>query len=84
MGSVDGNRVEDSLGIGILCSDYSHCELEDNSVLDTRPDYSSGNALRHGYGIVVNFGSEAELRDNHLEQNRGGVITFNDGVIEAD
>lgn len=84
MGSVDGNRVEDSLGIGILCSDYSHCELEDNSVLATRPDYSSGNALRHGYGIVVNFGSQAQLRDNHLEQNRGGVITFNEGVIEAD
>jgi Right handed beta helix region len=82
MSSVDGNRVEGSLGIGILCSDYSHCELEDNSVLDTRPDHASDNSLRQGYGIVVNFGSRAELRDNNLKRNPGGVITFNEGIVE--
>jgi hypothetical protein len=84
MSSVEGNRVEDSLGIGILCSDYSHCEIEDNSILGTRPDYGSGNALRHGHGIVVNFGSKAELRDNRLERNRGGVKLYNEGTIERD
>jgi Right handed beta helix region len=84
MSTVEGNRVEDALGIGILCSDYSHCELEENAVLGTRPDSSSGNSLRHGYGLVVNFGSRAELRDNRLEGSAGGVVTFNEAIVEHD
>jgi parallel beta-helix repeat protein len=84
MSTVEGNRVEDSLGIGILCSDYSQCELENNTVLRTRPDYAAGNALRHGYGIVVNFNSMAELRDNHLDRGADGIKTFKEGTIRYD
>jgi parallel beta-helix repeat protein len=84
MSTVEGNRVEDSLGIGILCSDYSHCDFEDNTIVRTRPDYAAGNALRHGFGIVVNFGAVAELHDNHIERGAAGVVTHNEATIEQD
>ena len=32
MGDVEDNLVEDALGIGIFCGDYSHCSIEDNRV----------------------------------------------------
>ena len=32
MGDVEDNLVEDALGVGIFCGDYSHCSIEDNRV----------------------------------------------------
>ena len=32
MATVDGNTVEDGVGIGILCSDYSMCDIRENSI----------------------------------------------------
>ena len=48
MSTVKENRVEDSIGIGILCSDYSHCEIEENSIVDTRPDLRLRQPLAAG------------------------------------
>ena len=82
MGSVSRNRVEDSIGIGILCSDYSHCEIEQNSILDTRADSASDNRMRQGYGIVANFGAQVQLRENTTDRSSGGVAAFAEATIE--
>ena len=49
MGDVEDNLVEDALGVGIFCGDYSHCSIEDNHVTGMRPD-PSGNPTRAGSG----------------------------------
>jgi parallel beta-helix repeat protein len=84
MGTVKENHVEDSIGIGILCSDYSHCEIEENSIVDTRPDHASDNLLRQGYGVVLNFGAKGYLRDNRFERTPGRVTTFAEATVEQE
>jgi parallel beta-helix repeat protein len=84
MSTVKENYVEDSVGIGILCSDYSHCEIEENSIVDTRPDHTSDNLLRQGYGVVLNFGAKGYLRDNRFERTPGRVTTFADATVEQE
>jgi Right handed beta helix region len=84
MSTVKENHVEDSVGIAILCSDYSHCEIEENSIVDTRPDHASDNLLRQGYGIVLNFGAQGHLQGNRMTRTPGGVTTFADATIEQE
>lgn len=73
MGSVQDNLVEDALGIGIFCGDYSHCEIEDNHVTGTRPD-PSGNPTRAGFGVVAHYGAIATVGGNTLEQAPASFI----------
>jgi nitrous oxidase accessory protein NosD len=61
MGHVDRNRIEDALGVGIYCGDYSECEIDHNSVVGTRPDRTSDDASRHGYAIQAHYFAVAEL-----------------------
>jgi parallel beta helix pectate lyase-like protein len=84
MGTVKENHVADSIGIGILCSDYSHCDIEENSIVDTRPDHTSDNLLRQGYGVVLNFGAKGYLRDNRFERTPGRVTTFAEATVEQE
>jgi hypothetical protein len=72
MGAVERNVVEDAVGVGIFCGDYSRCEISENSVTGTRRD-SSGNPTRAGYGIVAHYWAIAELHDNQLDR---GAATF--------
>jgi Right handed beta helix region len=66
MAVVERNHVEDSLGVGIYCGDYSECEIADNSVRDVRPDQASGDRTRMGYGIVAHSGADARISGNDV------------------
>ena len=73
MGDVEDNLVEDALGIGIFCGDYSHCEIEDNQVTGMRAD-PSGNPTRAGFGLVSHYYAVATVADNTLERPPASFI----------
>ncbi|MBD0291446.1 MAG: right-handed parallel beta-helix repeat-containing protein [Thermoleophilia bacterium] len=81
MGSVRRNVVRDAAGIGILCMDFSVCEVEENAVVRTRPDAASQVASRAGYAIVAHYGSLAYVRHNHLVGNARGVGAFVNSTV---
>lgn len=66
MAVVERNHVEDSLGVGIYCGDYSECDIEDNRVRGVRPDEASGDKTRMGYGIVAHYGADATISGNDV------------------
>lgn len=76
MADVEGNEVEDALGVGIFCGDYSMCRIEDNSVSGTVADVESGDRTRMGFGILSHYGAEATLADNRLRGNARPVGSF--------
>jgi hypothetical protein len=80
---VDGNEVENALGVGIYCGDYSECRIEDNVVGGTRPDLASGDRTRLGYAVVAHSGAKAELTDNELSRNASAVRAFLGARITA-
>ncbi len=45
------------------------CMIENNTVVDTRPDSASGNASRSGFGVLASFQSEVEVHGNQLASN---------------
>jgi hypothetical protein len=73
---VEGNDVQDALGVGIYCGDYSECKIEDNVVGGTRPDMASGDRTRMGYAVVAHSGAKAEIDDNELSRNPSGTKAF--------
>jgi nitrous oxidase accessory protein NosD len=84
MAVVKGNHVEDSLGVGIYCGDYSECEIDDNSVRDIRPDYPSGDLTRMGFGIVAHSGAKAVISDNEVSGVTATTKAFLDARISHD
>jgi Right handed beta helix region len=76
MAEVEGNEVEDALGVGIFCGDYSVCRIEKNSVSGTVADVESGDRTRMGYGILSHYGAEATLEDNRLHGNARPIGSF--------
>jgi Right handed beta helix region len=82
MGSVEGNVVSDSVGVGIFCGDYSHCEVRRNTVLNTAPDRASDDGTRAGFAIQSHFGAIATLDDNRLAGNARDLGAFADGKLE--
>ena len=73
MGHVEDNIVEDALGVGIFCGDYSHCSIEDNRVSGMRTD-PSGNPTRAGLGLVAHYGAIATVARNTLERPPASFI----------
>lgn len=73
MGEVEDNLVEDALGVGIFCGDYSHCSIEDNRVTGMRED-PSGNPTRAGLGLVAHYGAVATVGGNTLERPPASFI----------
>jgi hypothetical protein len=69
MGTIRRNEVWGALGVGIFCNDMSMCKVEDNVVVATRPDRSSGDRSRLGYGVLSSYHAEVELGDNELATN---------------
>ena len=69
MGGVMHNTVRDAKGIGILCGDHSMCMIDRNNVAGTRSDPVGGDRERAGYGLVVEFGADADLGRNDLADN---------------
>jgi nitrous oxidase accessory protein NosD len=76
MAVVEGNHVEDSLGVGIYCGDYSECEIDDNSVRAIRPDEASGDKTRMGFGIVAHSGAEAVISGNDVSGVSARTMAF--------
>ncbi|MEO8290027.1 MAG: right-handed parallel beta-helix repeat-containing protein [Gaiellaceae bacterium] len=76
MAVVERNDVQDSLGVGIYCGDYSECEIDDNSVRGIRADHASGDKTRMGFGIVVHFGAKAAISGNAVSESPGGTKAF--------
>jgi Right handed beta helix region len=76
MADVEGNEVEDALGVGIFCGDYSVCRIKENSVSGTVADVESGDHTRMGFGILSHYGAEATLEDNRLRGNARPVGSF--------
>ena len=83
MGSIEGNVVRGATGVGIFCGDYSHCEIERNTVLGTRPDRQSGDLSRRGYAIQANFNARVTVDANTLDANARGVGSFSGATIAA-
>ncbi len=77
MGMIEQNEVAGAVGSGIACVDQSMCMISDNHVSGTRADPSSPGIERQGgYGIVSDYKAEAELEDNELVGNAGGIGVF--------
>jgi hypothetical protein len=84
MADVEGNEVDDALGIGIYCGDYSECEIDDNSVRDVRVDEQSGDLTRMGYGIVAHYGANAVIRGNDVSGAAASSKAFLGAKISAE
>jgi hypothetical protein len=84
MGGIRGNVVEDALGVGIFCGDFSHCHVERNLVRGTRPDHGSSDLLRQGVGVMSHYGAVATLDANRLGTNPVPVSTWARGRVEPD
>jgi hypothetical protein len=83
MGDVVENEVASGTGVGIYCGDYSHCEIERNTVLGMRADPDAGRS-RAGWAIQANYYAHAEVDDNRLVGNARAVGEFVHGRVTAD
>jgi nitrous oxidase accessory protein NosD len=84
MVSVEGNTVEDALGIGILCSDYSMCDIRENSITGIRSDLNSSDSMREGYGIVSHYWAHAEVEDNDVSHSPYEMGEFSEAYITSE
>jgi parallel beta-helix repeat protein len=76
MGGIEDNTVTGANGVGIYCNDHSMCMVSGNRVVETRRDEAGGVTSRAGYGLVVDYESEAELSRNDLADNPARVGVF--------
>jgi hypothetical protein len=81
---AEGNSVENALGVGIYCGDFSECMIEENVVAGTRPDIASGDRTRLGYAIVAHSGAKAEIKDNELSRNGSAAKAFLNAEITSE
>jgi hypothetical protein len=81
MGMIEDNEVHDARGVGILCNDHSMCMIEKNEVVGTRR--VPGSEWTGGYGVLVSYGSEANLRDNALAANPRPYGAIVDSTLDA-
>ena len=81
MATVEGNEVDRTLGIAILCSDYSECEIHDNLIRNTRADQASSDTMRRGYAIVSHYWAHAFVSDNQVSGSPGGFGAFADAHL---
>jgi nitrous oxidase accessory protein NosD len=81
MSSVEDNRVDGGLGIGIFCADRSECLITGNQVAGTRPDRASPDLSRVGYAIVAHSDATAFLDANQVADNPRGIGIFAGGEV---
>jgi nitrous oxidase accessory protein NosD len=84
MGAIEDNEVRSARGVGIFCGDYSHCEIEDNHVIGTKPDADSDDPSREGYAIQSHFHAVATVDGNRLEDNARDLGGFAGGSFGED
>jgi hypothetical protein len=80
MGMIEHNEVRNALGVGIFCNDRSMCEVERNTVVDTKAD-GTDDRSRSGIGVLASFQSEADVRDNELAANPVPIGAVTNSVI---
>jgi hypothetical protein len=81
MGKIEGNVVRGALGVGVFCGDWSHCEIDDNTIVGTRADHASGALSRRGYAIQASYYALAEVDGNALVGNARTMRGFAGGRI---
>ena len=81
MGEVRHNNVSGSRGVGVYCGDHSMCDVDRNTVLATRRDDAGGNSMRAGFGLEVEFQSEAHLSRNDFAANPKSLGVFLGSVV---
>ena len=81
MGMIERNHVTGAIGTGIYCSDQSECEIETNRISGMRPDSTSDDLTLSGHAITTDYKSHAELSENELVGNAGGVAAFSGARI---
>ena len=59
---------------GVECNDRSECMIEDNRISGMRADDATGDLTRQGWGIISNFGAEAELSGPLRSCVRGDAV----------
>ena len=84
MVEVEKNTVEDVLGIGIYCSDYSMCDIRENFISDVRPDRESSDSMREGYGIVSHYWAHVQVEENDVSRSPYEMGEFADAYITHD
>jgi hypothetical protein len=82
MGEVAHNTVTNARGIGILCGDHSMCELTRNTVVGTRRDDQTGNKMRAGIALEVEFEAEARVEHNRVAANPRALGLFLGGYVD--
>jgi hypothetical protein len=82
MGVVTENSVEETVGVGIYCGDYSHCDISRNSIIGTHPDLESSDRLQQGVGILSHFYAQAYVEDNGVVDSPGGIRAGSGGMLE--
>ena len=83
MGTVRDNHVEDAVGVGIFCGDYSHCSVQKNRVAGTRPEPGSDDGGRAGIGIYAYLGAIAELDENELVGNARATDAWSEAELRS-
>jgi len=83
MGTVQGNQVEDAVGVGIFCGDFSHCRIAGNAVVRTTADPDSDEGSRQGFAIQSHYGAVATLSGNVIVDSPGGVGVFADATVQG-
>ncbi len=84
MVEVEENTVEDVLGIGIYCGDYSMCGIRENSIRGVLPDRESSDRMREGYGIVSHYWAHVEVEDNDVSRSPYEMGEFAEAYITHD
>ena len=81
MGKVSRNVVEDAVGVGVYCGDYSHCDISRNVIRDTRANLKSSDRYAHGHAILSHFYAQATVSSNVLEGNANDMRAAPDSLI---
>jgi nitrous oxidase accessory protein NosD len=84
MVEVEKNTVEDVLGIGIYCGDYSMCDIRENFISGVRPDRESSDSMREGYGIVSHYWAHVQVEENDVSRSPYEMGEFADAYITHD
>lgn len=81
MGAVTRNLIEDAVGVGVYCGDYSHCDIRENVIRGTQADHASSDRYLHGHAILSHFHGRATVSNNVLERNANDMRAAPDSTI---
>jgi parallel beta-helix repeat protein len=68
--TIRENTISGNTAVGIGITESSQAVIESNQITDQKPD---GSGIR-GYGILIQLGSKAEIRNNTLARNTDVAI----------